>query len=683
MSSIVDFGLPVGLTNIGNTCYLNSLLQYLLTVKPIRDIVLNYQDIKLDLTDEAISSRRLGGNKMEMDRGEAVVAQAFTQELGTLFRNLETSDMAATKPSQRLANAVLLSTHTLLEASKQQVAEKGQPASSISVQAVDEVDGTTPPPLPARPSPMPQSHMATDPQKADLAAMSVNKVTAGTSDASGETLVDELELASAALTDHSEKLQTLQNTSDPDSITVAPISLEKRNDDIIMHDVEEDSVDQKVLRALEHQKRSSGTDQQDVEEVMGSILNRLQAAIRPSSTEDTTGIQREIILDTFFVTTVNYTRKFGEPQWQSEVSFDRSITAFPSPEGPCSLYEALGRNFDQEVLNESRLTRYTAIRSLPPVLHVLIQRSQNIGKNGNSVIIPETLYLDRYMDALHDSPTFKQRVAEWFTKKRVEDVKASIAKTGGPLPALIPPTGSPVMDDVDEREPVDFAPKEDWDFDGANEEGFVKVEKPSASWDKDFPEPPPFMADIEKRIRQTMVDELAKHEQNLGSHFENLKKIAYRLHAVICHRGALTSGHYWVWIHDFEQNLWRCYNDESVTENSNTAEVLELLSSSGEPYYLCYVQDGAQDDYVGVPRRERPAEPEVEDASAKEQDEEMNDSGVDAGESGQKDEVSDVAFLDTPADAKEESSEANEEESNKALLSRIGSDMRIDAEENQ
>lgn len=72
----VDLTLPVGLHNIGNTCYLNSLLQYLFTVKPIRDIVLNYDELKLELTDESIEKRRLGGNKMSMDRGEAVVAQA-------------------------------------------------------------------------------------------------------------------------------------------------------------------------------------------------------------------------------------------------------------------------------------------------------------------------------------------------------------------------------------------------------------------------------------------------------------------------------------------------------------------------------------------------------------------------------------------------------------------------------
>lgn len=45
-------------------------------MKPIRDIVFNYDSLRLELNDENIQARRLGGNKMQMDRGEAVVAQA-------------------------------------------------------------------------------------------------------------------------------------------------------------------------------------------------------------------------------------------------------------------------------------------------------------------------------------------------------------------------------------------------------------------------------------------------------------------------------------------------------------------------------------------------------------------------------------------------------------------------------
>lgn len=71
-----DLSVPVGLNNIGNTCYLNSLLQYLYTVKAVREIATNYEAFRLDLSDDSISLRRLGGNKMTLPRGEAVVAQA-------------------------------------------------------------------------------------------------------------------------------------------------------------------------------------------------------------------------------------------------------------------------------------------------------------------------------------------------------------------------------------------------------------------------------------------------------------------------------------------------------------------------------------------------------------------------------------------------------------------------------
>ena len=42
---------PRGLNNIGNTCYLNSLLQYLFTVKPVRDMVEHFDEYKQHLPE--------------------------------------------------------------------------------------------------------------------------------------------------------------------------------------------------------------------------------------------------------------------------------------------------------------------------------------------------------------------------------------------------------------------------------------------------------------------------------------------------------------------------------------------------------------------------------------------------------------------------------------------------------
>lgn len=70
-----SFTTPPGLKNIGNTCYLNSLLQYFYNVKPVRDMVLNYNKFQLELDDESVSNRRTGGNGTRVTLEEAIVAR--------------------------------------------------------------------------------------------------------------------------------------------------------------------------------------------------------------------------------------------------------------------------------------------------------------------------------------------------------------------------------------------------------------------------------------------------------------------------------------------------------------------------------------------------------------------------------------------------------------------------------
>ena len=514
--------------------------------------------------------------------------------------------------------------------------------------------GPKPPPLPARPSPAPTGPSTPRPDDIEMASNSVapSETHDISSRASSATLIDAGDRGDGPPSPHEENkgpsavsagYVTVQSDSEATQTDASgddgTRGANNRNNnyaeeiDVSMVDVTEETkeIDIKVLKALEHQKRSSGTDQQDVEEVIGSIISLLQAAIRPSHVDEATGIQREKIIETFFVTTVNYTKKFDEKEYQHEISYDRSITAFPAPDGPCHLYDALGRNFDQQVLEESKLSRYTAIKSLPPILHVLIQRTQSTGsKNANPVVIPETIYLDRYMDAPHDSPEFQRRMEDWATASRLTDVKnymteAENLKGAGALMDKLgkatreSSTSSDAM--VVDRLPSLDSSQDDWSFDGPIEDDFLVVRKEDSEQQPANPEEQPQNRDLgaaegfEEAVNAVgrMVEkEFSERERTIMEHFDSSREHAYRLEAVICHRGLLHAGHYWVWIHDFDLGVWRCYNDANVTAEHDTEKVLRDLSNGGEPYYLCYVRDKDKQDWVSVPKRE-PAPADVPD----------------------------------------------------------------------
>jgi len=64
---------PIGLDNIGNTCYLNSLLQYYYTIKAIRNVVMNFQDFRMPLGEEDIKRKKVGGRSVS--KAEIIKAQ--------------------------------------------------------------------------------------------------------------------------------------------------------------------------------------------------------------------------------------------------------------------------------------------------------------------------------------------------------------------------------------------------------------------------------------------------------------------------------------------------------------------------------------------------------------------------------------------------------------------------------
>lgn len=88
--------------------------------------------------------------------------------------------------------------------------------------------------------------------------------------------------------------------------------------------------------------------------------------------------------------------------------------------------------------------------------------------------------------------------------------------------------------------------------------------------------------------------EISEHENTLDSLYkQSLQRMPYHLHGVCIHEGSAESGHYYSFIRDHTQNVWRKYNDHTVT---TVDEEQVLLDANGghayrSAYYLIYLSD--------------------------------------------------------------------------------------------
>ncbi|KAH6847265.1 hypothetical protein B0I37DRAFT_141047 [Chaetomium sp. MPI-CAGE-AT-0009] len=649
----VDMEVPVGLANLRNTCYLNSILQYFYSVNAVRNLAVGSDLPALEPTEANLSHILRGGtgnqeeSQSELETGRAFVGHEFTRELGTLFRNLDATGDSSIPPRQRLANAALLRPEKLRPQSV-------DPAPTAAPNASD-VDA---PPLP------PRAVESSVKEVSDVPMLEVEPFDLASSASSQQTLVDHTDAESPLIVTLDEQIGDKETATAASPAKLAP------SDPAVTRSTEGEVKMSKLTveeLATELDKPNVGSDQMDVDEVMGNAIDHLRAAFKVSSISGSDAAP-DPIKEAFFSTFIDNRKKIDESKWNRTSRSDRWVTAYPAQSGTRDLYDALANSFDLEPLPGDLLS-FTTIERPAPHFHVCIQRSDGVSKNANPITIPETLYLDRFMDtpdtqsSLHkgrkrkwDIDTRLKEMADPTAKERLDTSKPGVQAAGRPSEPSARADG-PTEEEVDgflllggSDEPVQAQASSVAETTDSNLDahGFAPdpelkqlmkkygVEEPEIS--RTSPRPPPkstydtaFPPIGATGFWEKFVAEEKEERQRLTAErdriFGDAQEIVYRLHAVVCHAGATASaGHYWVWIHDFERNVWRKYNDTVVSVHP--AEfVFGELNTKGEPYYLAYVRADQVPDLVSIPRRQPLAPPPMPPRPTSAQDIVMTNDG--------------------------------------------------------
>lgn len=332
--------------------------------------------------------------------------------------------------------------------------------------------------------------------------------------------------------------------------------------------------------------------QQDVTEVIGNVIFRLQCAIKPTRIDPKFGEQIDVVRETFFGANAVHLKKADS--YDVKIEDWANIIVFPGLDGQRDIYEALDVVFDEQIveIDNSNATQFASINNLPPIVQIQIQRTafdpatQQASKNQNRIVFDETIYLDRYME---DEKILQRRRDAWVWKNRIRLLEAR----------------QKALQVTDVDVPVEGALHATKDF-------LQSLEDEKVS---DISINPDLASTLEERANEisnemeAISKEISSLKLKLQEQFTDLRQHRYRLQAVFIHRGTNAYGHYWIYIYDFANDIWREYNDERVSIVEDRTRIFGQPGTGGAtPYYLVYVRDEDKNDIVDAVCRELPEE---------------------------------------------------------------------------
>ncbi|KAJ5679680.1 hypothetical protein N7462_007924 [Penicillium macrosclerotiorum] len=570
---------PVGLQNIGNTCYLNSLLQFYFSVLPFRNMVLNLERYQMNLEDgNSIMEKKVGSRKVA--RKEVERSLKFLGELRGLFQNMISSSQSSVTPGQELARLTLISPGNEAAIRRRSTISKSQSLGDINGMPIL---GPLGPPQPIVEEQTQQEQAISDKEV-------VNDL--NSSDLSSEgTLVSENDVngptaAPAEIEGINSRSPT--NVSESDGgrqvgdTTISPPRPEAPN--------RPPPVPPRPLSDTDRQRQlieevEIGA-QQDVTEVINNVLFQSQCAIKPRGI-DSDGEQLDQIKDLFYGRTRSYISTQDGIRSKEERWCDIKVNVAG---GSRDIYAAIDGAFDAQKISveNGEAEQYGAITHLPPVLQIQVQRVQfdpvkkSSFKSTHHLDLLQTIYLDRYMDTRQSDLVDRRRQCwEWKTTlKSLESRREELLrKQDG--------------DNIDTAQLFRDTKTALEDISSIEDDDTLEVKPELLNELNQLSE----MVDTELKF---IDQEIESTQKMISNQFVGFQKLPYRLYAVFVHHGSVSFGHYWIYIYDFRKDIWRKYNDEYVTEVQNLDEIFKNTDTQNPPtpYFLVYLHDEIKDRLV-------------------------------------------------------------------------------------
>ncbi|OLL25361.1 putative ubiquitin carboxyl-terminal hydrolase 2 [Neolecta irregularis DAH-3] len=574
---------PTGLKNIGNTCYFNSLFQVYLTINQFRDIIVNFdQHEDTNLPENKVLTPDL------VPKYKILAVKPLMKDLQKLVRELISTDAPSSTPTRQMINLAMKDEIVLPPSpvfSPTQVPSRKSSFRKGGVPMSRDVPSHKFEPLKLSVSPK-DKELASDcmedvinssledkmdidnPKEVDPLPSPVDLANLPESDTANQSSSAPLQTPSTTTADLFEgsdiemKSPTANFEGDTYSEVVNMSPKRKRSPPPVPPRPKQQGF----------RRRSTFNGQQDVHELFDFFLSRIQGTLKPLGHDKKNG-QIDSVTQTFQGWTAEYLRdlKKNTQKRKDETPFKCLLP--PILHGEHDVYSYLNLHFDPEIveLDGAKDTlKWQTITELPPVLQILIQRSgfdtatQRSIKSDTNLQINKTIYLDRYLDQSGDDAIFRR-----FTTL---EIKEEIEKVENMLKEL-----------EDEDVIRGITPTEN-----------LNLTKEWAESLDDLVEVDPQIIETFRKASQYIKNEIENLKKKIQDYrseidklFVNMKGHEYRIHSVVMHRGTPTAGHYWVYIHDFQTSNWRKYNDDVVTE---VTESQALGSNDGTPYLLTYVE---------------------------------------------------------------------------------------------